>query len=305
MRVLQLKQRKNGRTIRRPLCWLGFNADASILVGRADATAGLVAVGVHGDATPDLPQELFARATCVAFSTNGQYFAFRTSGGTTRVYRSADGVQLAEHDTGGATVGMDRLAFAPTADPRAQWLAVCGREFWLWNPLTQQYLVAPEAEGFQHVAFGPLGHWVVVTTGIAVAGFQLSRFGEVWRVPFENWFGGGYALRHSMVHIPDDGSAVVVSFRAAAHVLDPSSGEWRGTIRFETTVTNIAFLPNSRLLAVADGSPTLRVYDTDTGTVAREYDWGIGGIHCVTFSNDGAMGAAGGDKGRVVVWDVD
>lgn len=304
MQLLQLRKRKNGRAITRSVRRLCYSADASVLIGSVDG-ADLVPVGVHGGITPNIFPEAFARATCAAFSANGEYFAVRTNSGATRAYRSSDGAQLAELGTTGATLGMDRIAFAPTHNPKAQWLAVCGREFWLWNPLTQQYLVAPEAEGFQYVAFGPSGQWVVVTTALAVAGFRLSRFGEVWRVPFEKWFGNGYALRYCTVHIPDDGSMVAVSFRVAVHFLDPESGEWRDTIRFETAVSDVAFLPNSRLLAVADGSPTLRVYDTDTGTVAREYDWGIGRIHCITFSNDGAMGAAGGDKGKVVVWDVE
>ena len=91
----------------------------------------------------------------------------------------------------------------------------------------------------------------------------------------------------------------------AIHLLNPDDGESRDVVESPVLVNDIAFLPNSRLLAVADGSPTLRVYDTDNGSLAREYDWGIGGIHCVTFSHDGAMGAAGGDKGRIVVWDLE
>jgi len=34
------------------------------------------------------------------------------------------------------------------------------------------------------------------------------------------------------------------------------------------------------------------------------YKWDIGRIFCVTFAPDGLRLAAGGDAGRVVVWDA-
>jgi hypothetical protein len=39
--------------------------------------------------------------------------------------------------------------------------------------------------------------------------------------------------------------------------------------------------------------------------VVREYDWGAGGLTCVTAAADGAAGVCGTDTGRLVVFDVD
>ena len=37
----------------------------------------------------------------------------------------------------------------------------------------------------------------------------------------------------------------------------------------------------------------------------KSFKWGIGKLHSVAFSPDGTLGAAGGDKGQVALWDVD
>jgi WD40 repeat protein len=39
--------------------------------------------------------------------------------------------------------------------------------------------------------------------------------------------------------------------------------------------------------------------------VARTFTWDIGRMRSIAFSPDGALAAAGGDTGKVVVWDVD
>jgi WD40 repeat protein len=59
---------------------------------------------------------------------------------------------------------------------------------------------------------------------------------------------------------------------------------------------------NSLLTAGNDGF--VRLWDI-AGRELQAFDWGIGKLYCEAFSPDGLMCAACGEKGQVVVWDVD
>jgi WD40 repeat protein len=69
--------------------------------------------------------------------------------------------------------------------------------------------------------------------------------------------------------------------------------------------TGLAFHPSGRFLAATSNDATVKLYDTATWSVAQAYTWGIGRLRSVAFSPDGMLAAAGGDSGKVVVWDVD
>jgi WD40 repeat protein len=49
----------------------------------------------------------------------------------------------------------------------------------------------------------------------------------------------------------------------------------------------------------------VKLYDTATWKVAQAFNWDSGRLRSVVFSSDGMLAAAGGDKGRIVLWDVD
>lgn len=70
--------------------------------------------------------------------------------------------------------------------------------------------------------------------------------------------------------------------------------------------TSIAFHPGGRLLAATNNDNTVKLLDVATGAEARTFTWHLPGrMRSVCFSPDGALAAAGSDKGQVVVWDVD
>jgi WD40 repeat protein len=69
--------------------------------------------------------------------------------------------------------------------------------------------------------------------------------------------------------------------------------------------TDIAFHPSGKYLAATSNDATVKLYDTTTWDVARTFTWDIGKMRSVAFSPDGTLAAAGSDKGKVVVWDVD
>jgi WD40 repeat protein len=71
-------------------------------------------------------------------------------------------------------------------------------------------------------------------------------------------------------------------------------------------ITGLAFHPSGRYLAATGGDATVRFHDRDAGwAVARTFDWGIGVLKSVAFHPEGTVAAAVGEKGQVVVWDVD
>lgn len=47
------------------------------------------------------------------------------------------------------------------------------------------------------------------------------------------------------------------------------------------------------------------MWDADTGSECKAFNRGIEKRYCAAFSPDGPTSAACGEKGQVVVWDVD
>jgi WD40 repeat protein len=68
---------------------------------------------------------------------------------------------------------------------------------------------------------------------------------------------------------------------------------------------DVIFTPDGRFLLLARRDKTVRVWDTQTWREQAAFDWDIGAIVSVAVAPDGMRAAAGGDKGKIVVWDLD
>ncbi|MBA4063825.1 MAG: hypothetical protein C0501_08960 [Isosphaera sp.] len=69
--------------------------------------------------------------------------------------------------------------------------------------------------------------------------------------------------------------------------------------------TAAAFHPSGRHLFTTSNDTTVTVWDAATWSPVARYTWEVGRLRSVAVSPDGAVAAAGSDKGQVVVWDVD
>jgi WD40 repeat protein len=69
--------------------------------------------------------------------------------------------------------------------------------------------------------------------------------------------------------------------------------------------TSIAFDPTGRRLYATSNDTTVQVFDTESWERVNRFTWQVGRLKAVAVSPDGMLAAAGGDKGDIVIWDVD
>lgn len=69
--------------------------------------------------------------------------------------------------------------------------------------------------------------------------------------------------------------------------------------------TAVAFHPAGRHLLVASNDATVHVFDAAGWGRVTRFAWPLGRLRSVAVSPCGTLAAAGGDRGEVVVWDLD
>ena len=91
-------------------------------------------------------------------------------------------------------------------------------------------------------------------------------------------------------------------------------GEQQKGPKEKESINGMAFSPDGSTLLTTRDDGTVGVWEvpsarpegfTATWKLRREYAWKIGKLYSVAFAPDGLTCAAGGEKGQVVVWDVD
>jgi WD40 repeat protein len=151
----------------------------------------------------------------------------------------------------------------------------------------------PDGKRFVSVEYGYFSNGRIrirsAADGSVLSETSFDGHGGITRVsPDGAWFAFLHTKVLNVHHLTD--TKKIVNLRS------PNGQHWTG----------LAFHPSGRFLAATSNDATVRVHDRDADwTVTRTFDWNIGKLKSVAFSPDGNLAAAGGERGRIVVWDVD
>ncbi len=297
-----------------------FIPDTSILVVLVWQESTVLHLTIADGNTETWTSSLFSPSEDIAYSTDGRVMAVSVLDWSVRAYTRVENVDGAETANPSRSIRYYHLesfqetvtdwfiyaprsvAFAPTTDPLHAWLGVTGQKLTLWNQYTKEQIVTPEEGNYRGVAFGPDGTTVtsIEYHAHAICVWNVKPFRVLFYTDLKgiNTFGNG-----SVAMMPD-GERVIVAAGTLVRCVPINGGKGWDTVTRKPPL-EITLHPTGRTLLVADGSRRVTAYDTDNGQASAQYDWGIGRVGCVTYSPDGTLAAAGGEKGQVVVWDAE
>ncbi len=120
-----------------------------------------------------------------------------------------------------------------------------------------------------------------------------------WRLP------GGVTQGSGCLAFSPQGDRLAASADRTVAILDGSSGAVLARWRQSRVVRGLAIHPAGNLIATADGTPAVRLFDAAAGAKRAALDFGAGPATAVAFAPDGLTLAVGYAGGRIVVCDVD
>lgn len=256
------------------------------------------------------------QVSCVAFSRCGKYLAAGAS--------LLLGAGMAEHPvvrvwelTTGKLVAPSLLppdvptaiAFTP-ADPPGLLVPVNGRLCHFANALDANEDVAPKVYNRSPDKKSPEASRVVYSP-------DLTLFATNGRPRAVVWDAKTMKPLHLRVH-PRSQQHGPVAFSPKSDVLAVGRSTKVDLWRFgdadapvvelsghKLPVWVVAYLPDGTGVQTISSDGTVRIWDPATGAEVKRYDFGIGKLYCGAFSPDGLTCVAGGEKGQIVIWDVD
>jgi WD40 repeat protein len=245
----------------------------------------------------------------LAFSPNGKFLARGGCDGV-KVWDWADPSPSAVFSSENTPLGA--LAFSPDGCTLA---ALGGPELRQWTvpsgkPITGQWGVSPvRYRGLTGcLAYAPDGSVLATTHTFGsgpgsyerVAYLREARSGTVQgQLVFE-----GVSVP-TAIAFSRDGKLLAGICGPVMNVFDVATRERLAVVKpGKKHFKGLTFTPDGRLVTVSNDQ-TVRMWEPCTLKQLRAYEWKIGKLGAVAVALDGQRMAAGGDTGRVVVWDAD
>jgi WD40 repeat protein len=115
----------------------------------------------------------------------------------------------------------------------------------------------------------------------------------------------GYAHPTQIAYRPD-GAVIAGNFGPVLGVVSVADGKEVASIKTGTKhITGLCFTPDGSKLVTVSNDTKVRVIDTRAWKETTGFEWKIGRLRCMAVAPDGLRMAAGSDRGKVVIWDVD
>ncbi len=116
----------------------------------------------------------------------------------------------------------------------------------------------------------------------------------------------GHSRRAESLAFSPDGRALAAACMTALWVRDMCTGAPLCRLDAERQGFRAAgFTPDGRFLVAGRTDGTVRFYDTRAWAERAAFDWRIGPVMSLAVAPDGMRAAAGSNKGKVAVWDLD